>query len=219
MKNNIIVLFLGPSGCGKDTQAQKLISEHGFIQLSAGDFFRKEISAGGKLGKKLNNYLDSGVLVPNDLWYQIVKKHLEKNLSKGKVILQGIVREEAQKEMVNEILNKLGYSLDAVIHFDLSLKNAIERMSLRRTCPKCGRIYHLKFSPPKQVNVCDNDGESLIQRDDDTEEAINSRLDYYQKNIKSILKYYDDKKILFHIDGGESIANVYTQLVKILENL
>jgi len=219
VEKNMIVLFLGPSGCGKDTQAQKLIKEYGFIQLSAGDFFRNEILDGGKLGKKLKKYLDSGVLVPNELWYEIVKKHLTKNLSKGRIILQGVVREVVQKELVDDILDKLGYSLNAVIHFDLSVENAIERMALRRSCPKCGQIYHLKFTPPKKENICDKDGEKLIQREDDTEKAINSRISYYQDNIKPILKYYEDRKILYHIDGGETIPNVYKQLVELLENL
>lgn len=219
MKENLVVLFLGPSGCGKDTQAQMLIEEFGFKQLSAGDFFRKEIAEGDEEGRRLKEYLDTGVLVPNDLWYQVVKKHIKKNISEGRIIFQGVVREVQQKEIIDEILEECGFPLQAVIHFDLSIEDAIERMSLRRSCSKCGKIYHLKFDPPQQAEVCDLDGEKLVQRDDDTGEAIKGRISFYQNNIKPILKYYKDKNILWHIDGGKSIPEVYKQLLNILEKI
>lgn len=219
MKENLIVLFLGPSGCGKDTQSELLVKDYNFQNISTGNLLREEIREDTKDGKVLKDMVDNGLWPPNDLMYRVFIKRMSEMDLKKRLILQGFIREKNQPLLFEKLLSELNLKLDLAVHFDLSLDEAVVRLSYRRICPKCNEIYHLKYKPPKRDGICDKDGEELFQRNDDYPEAIEKRLAQYNKDIEFLINLYDRRGILKHVDGSKSIPDVYKQLLVILEKL
>jgi len=202
----MIVVFLGPPGAGKGTQAQRLAQEKGFIHISTGDLLREAVKKGTELGKKAKEYMDRGELVPDHLIVEMIK---EKIPSEGNGILDGFPRTVAQAEALDAMLTGMGKLVDAVILFDVPDEVVIERLSGRRIDPKTGKVYHIKYNPPPE-------GVEVIQRDDDREEVIKKRLEVYRKQTAPLIEYYKERGLLKVIDATKSPEEVYKELLKVL---
>jgi len=202
----MIVVFLGPPGAGKGTQAQRLVEEKGFIHISTGDLLREAVREGTPLGLKAKEYMDRGELVPDELILELIKEKLPKE---GKVILDGFPRNIAQAEALDRMLSEMGRKVDAVILFDVPDDVVVERLSGRRIDPKTGKVYHIKYSPPPP-------GVEVIQREDDREEVIRKRLEVYRRQTAPLIEYYRKKGILIRIDATKTPDEVYEEILKAL---
>ena len=202
----MIVVFLGPPGAGKGTQAQRLVEEKGFIHISTGDLLREAVKKGTPLGLKAKEYMERGELVPDELILQLIKEKLPKE---GNVILDGFPRTIAQAEALDKMLQQLGKKVDAVILFEVPDEVVIERLSGRRIDPKTGKVYHIKYNPPPP-------GVEVIQREDDKEEVIRKRLEVYRKQTAPLIEYYEEKGILKRIDATKSPEEVYKEILNAL---
>ena len=211
----MILVFLGKAGTGKGTQAQMLAKKTGIVQASMGDVLREEIAKKTALGKQIAEIINSGILVPDALTAQMLDVWLEgRDLRKG-IVFDGFPRTLEQAQMLDELLAKRNLQVDLVLNFTVPEKKLIERLSNRRTCEKCKRVYNLITAPPKKTGICDIDGGELIQRDDDREESIKERFKIYNQQIKPILEFYKGKVI--EVDASGSIEQVDKKVMQILE--
>ncbi|EDP74974.1 adenylate kinase [Hydrogenivirga sp. 128-5-R1-1] len=211
MRKNLV--FLGPPGAGKGTQAKRLAQELGLMHISTGDILREAVKKGTPLGKKAKEYMDKGELVPDDLIVALIEEVMP---PEGGVIFDGFPRTIAQAEALDEMLSKKGMGIDAVVLFDVPDEVVVERLSGRRVCPSCGAVYHIKFNPPENDEVCDRCGTKLIQRDDDREEVVRNRLEVYRRQTEPLIEYYERKGILIRLDASKEIEEVYQELKKVV---
>ncbi|WP_425445964.1 adenylate kinase [Dethiothermospora halolimnae] len=210
------LILLGPPGAGKGTQASGIIEKYNVPHISTGDIFRKNIKEGTDLGKKAKEYMDKGLLVPDEVVVAIVKDRLTEDDCKKGFLLDGFPRTVAQADALDGELKALDYSLDYVLNIEVDKDILIERAVGRRICKNCGATYHIKYNPPKTENVCDECGGELYQRDDDTEETVSKRIEVYLKQTKPLIEYYNDKNLLVDINGEQDIDKVFEDIVNIL---
>lgn len=210
------LILLGPPGAGKGTQASGIVKKYNIPHISTGDIFRKNIKEGTELGKKAKEYMDKGLLVPDDIVVAIVKDRLTESDCKDGFLLDGFPRTVAQADALEAELKNLDMQLDKVINIEVDKEALIERAVGRRICKECGATYHIKFNPPKQEGVCDVCGGQLYQRKDDTVETVTKRIEVYIEQTKPLIDYYKDKGILANIDGMQSIDKVFEDIVKAL---
>lgn len=202
------VVFLGPPGAGKGTQAKFLQEKYGACQVSTGDILRKAVQDHTPLGKKAAEYLDKGELVPDDVVLDLVAERLQqKDCEKG-FILDGFPRTVAQAEGLERILEHLGRGLDSVLCLQLPQEVIIRRLSGRRNCRKCGGLYHAAWSPPRRDGVCDQCGGELYQRQDDREETVAARLRVFDAQTAPLAEYYRKKGLLRPINGEGSVEEI-----------
>jgi len=210
MKNKNIII-IGPQGSGKGTQADIISAEFNIPHISTGDIFRQNIKKKTKLGEKIKSFTEQGHLVPDKITNAVIKKRLaQKDCQKG-FVLDGFPRNLEQANFLDSITN-----ISLVLEIWISDKESIKRISGRRTCPKCGKIYHLVFKPSKKKNVCDEDGEKLIIRNDDKPKAIAKRLKIYHGETSPLVNYYKKRKIHIKVDGTPAIPKVTEKIMEIL---
>ncbi len=214
------IVMLGAPGAGKGTQAKRIAEKHGLPHISTGDIFRANLKEGTPLGLKAKGYMDAGTLVPDELTCELVADRIaQADCAKG-YVLDGFPRSVPQAEALQAMMAKRGDRLDVAVNIDVKDGEIIDRLTARRTCPKCGAIYNLKFSPPKQEGVCDNPacgGAVLLLRDDDREETIRQRLEVYHETTEPIIAFYDQQGILKTVDGTGSTPNaVFDTIEEIL---
>lgn len=197
------IIFLGPPGSGKGTQAKLLSERQGIPHISTGDIFRMNIKGGTELGKKASEFMNKGLLVTDEITNAMVEKRLqEKDCEKG-FILDGYPRTVPQAEFLGKISG-----IDKVINFVLGDEEIIRRISGRRTCPNCGAGYHTEFLRPKKEGMCDKCGAKLSQRDDEKPEVVRKRLEVYNTQTAPLIEYYKGKGTLMEIDALPSINEV-----------
>jgi adenylate kinase len=212
----IRVVLLGPPGAGKGTQAKLLGERFEACQLSTGDLLRKAVSERSPLGKEAAAYIERGALVPDHLIVDLVAERLkEKECAKG-FILDGFPRTLAQAESLDGILKRLGMELDAVLSVRVPEQLIVERLAGRRTCNRCGTLYHTIFNPSKAGSSCDRCGGELYQRDDDREETINARLRVYAEQTAPLVSYYRERGLLRDIDGAGRVEEIRERVVQAL---
>lgn len=193
------IIMLGAQGTGKGTVAGILSTELGIPQVSTGDIFRKNIKEETELGKKANEYIKNGNLVPDEITVPMVASRLEEDDAKNGVILDGFPRTIAQAEKLDEMLSKKGNKIDLVINLTTPRDEIIERILTRRVCSNqaCKATYNIVMNPPKQEGICDKCGSELVQREDDTsEDAIRRRLAIYDEQTSPLVEYYEKKGVL-----------------------
>ncbi|MEC9491867.1 adenylate kinase [Flexistipes sp.] len=213
----INMVFLGPPGAGKGTQSEQIIKDFGIVQVSTGDILRKAVKDGSELGKLAKQYMDEGKLVPDDVIIGIVKDRLKENDCQNGFILDGFPRTIPQAEALDKMLKEdLNISLTHVISLEVDDGKIIERLTGRRTCPQCGRGYHISFDPPQKQEICDECNTQLIQRDDDKEETIKKRLNVYHEQTVQLKDYYGKQSILTTVDGEKTPDEVYKNIKDIL---
>ena len=212
------MIFLGPPGIGKGTQAKLLAEQHASAHLSTGDMFRSVISRKTDLGTLAKSFIDKGKLVPDDFVLDMVNDRLREDDTASSYIFDGFPRTMPQVEGLKKLLKELGQSIDHVIAFEGDDAVLVERLSSRRTCPDCGKIINLIFSPPKVTGQCDDCGGELFQRNDDKPEVIQKRLDVYEEQTEPLVNYYESKALLRRVDGMGSVHEVAERIDKYLIN-
>ena len=208
------LIMMGAPGAGKGTQAAKIAKKYGIPQISTGDMFRSAVKEGTELGKKAQEYMSAGKLVPDEVTIGIVRERLGKADCEQGFILDGFPRTVDQADALKNILMDLGKGISAVINIDVPLSDLIERGVGRRICKSCGATYHIRFNAPAVENVCDSCGGELYQRADDTEETMTKRLRVYESSTRPLIDYYKAAGVYVEIDGRQSIDAVTEALAK-----
>ena len=219
MKKNIHIILLGPPGCGKGTQAQKLISEFGFVQLSTGDMLRAAISKGTEIGMQAKSIIDKGELVSDEIVIGIVRDRIFSTECECGYMLDGFPRTLAQAEKLDQILSDRNQKIDVVFRLCVPDDMAIRRTAGRRFHITSGRSYNIEFNPPKIEGRDDITGEKLVQREDDKEEIVQSRLNTYHELTEPLVRYYQKQGILKAIDGTGSPENIYAEIKQTLNEV
>ena len=210
------IVFMGPPGAGKGTQAEKIIENYQIPHISTGDMFRKAIKDQTELGMEAKRYMDQGALVPDHVTIGIVKDRLSESDCKSGFLLDGFPRTVDQAKALDEILTSLDSKIDYVINIDVDLDILKERLTGRRICRSCGATYHMVFNPPAVAGVCDKCGGELYQRKDDNEETVGNRLDVYVSQTKPLLDYYSLAGNLVNINVQQSIDLVFAEIQDVL---
>ncbi|MCL2817343.1 MAG: adenylate kinase [Clostridiales bacterium] len=206
------IVLLGPPGAGKGTQADALVKRLFIPHISTGDMFRAAIKAATPLGLEAKEYLDMGFLVPDDVTIRIIRDRLSQKDCREGFVLDGFPRTRAQAEAFRDMLAERNEPLDIVLNIIVPMENLLVRLTGRRCCKRCGSIYHLLYSPPKEPNVCDNCGGELFQRPDDSEETVLRRLKVYEEETFPLIKFYKDEGLLRDVDGDQPVSRVMLAL-------
>ncbi|WP_234123234.1 adenylate kinase [Clostridium hydrogenum] len=210
------LILLGPPGAGKGTQAKLISSNFEVPHISTGDIFRANISQNTELGIRAKQFMDKGLLVPDEVTIDIVKDRLTKDDCKNGFLLDGFPRTVKQAEALDKFLSQNGKKIDATILIDVPKEDIFDRMTGRRVCTKCGASFHVKFNPPKVEGICDLCGSEVVQRKDDTEETVKERLEVYDKQTEPLVVYYKSKNVLKAVDGTQDINKVFKDISNIL---
>lgn len=206
-------VLLGPPGAGKGTQAVKLVAQYGVPQISTGDIFRMNIKQGTELGKKAQEYMNAGQLVPDELVVDLVKDRLMQEDCANGYLLDGFPRTIAQAEQLDKFLEEKGQKLDAVINFEVGHDTLMERLTGRRICKKCGASYHIVNIPPKVDGICDICGGELEQRKDDTVETAEKRIAVYEESTAPLIGYYTKTGALRNFNAEKDHDVVFKEIV------
>lgn len=212
------ILFIGPPGSGKGTQAQKLAAAKNFAHLSTGDLFRKNLKGKTSLGQKAQSYIDQGVLVPDEVTNAMVEEFVRDVPIGRDILFDGFPRNFNQSEALDDILKKTDRRLNKVFFLTLSDDLIVERLRGRLWAPKSGRVYHIKNNPPKRTGFCDVSGEALIKRSDDREELVRPRLQVFHKETKPLLKKYEENALLVKVKAKSSPEEVFQEILQFFLN-
>ena len=197
------VILLGPPGAGKGTIAKALMQHDGSVQISTGDILRTAITAGTTLGKQVEAAMAAGNLVTDELIMDIMEQRLQEEDCQQGYLLDGFPRTIPQAEALKALLAKLGEKLDCVLELDIPRDVIIDRLTTRRTCNNCGEIYNIKSKPPKVGDICDVCGSEIMQRDDETEEAIENRLQIYNQQTAPLVDFYRNDGLLVSVPSSD----------------
>jgi len=197
------VILLGPPGAGKGTIAKALMQHDGSVQISTGDILRTAIAAGTTLGKQVEAAMAAGNLVTDELIMGIMEQRLQEEDCQQGYLLDGFPRTIPQAEALKALLAKLGDTLDCVLELDIARDVIIDRLTTRRTCNNCGEIYNIKSKPPRVEGVCDVCGSDIVQRDDETEEAIENRLQVYNELTAPLVEFYRNDGLLVSVPSSD----------------
>ncbi len=207
-------VLLGPPGAGKGTQAVRLVEKYEIPHISTGDIFRKNIKEGTELGKKAQEYMNAGALVPDELVVDLVKDRLQQDDCKNGFLLDGFPRTIFQAEKLDEFLSESNLKMDIVINLKVEKEALIKRLTGRRVCKDCGASYHIVNIPPKKEGVCDICGGELIQRKDDNIETVENRINVYEDQTAPLIGYYKEAGSLVDFDGEASLDEVFDAIVQ-----
>ncbi len=207
-------VLLGPPGAGKGTQAVRLVEKYEIPHISTGDIFRKNIKEGTELGKKAQEYMNAGALVPDELVVDLVKDRLQQDDCKNGFLLDGFPRTIFQAEKLDEFLSESNLKMDIVINLKVEKEALIKRLTGRRVCKDCGTSYHIVNIPPKKEGVCDICGGELIQRKDDNIETVENRINVYEEQTAPLIGYYKEAGSLVDFDGEASLDEVFDAIVQ-----
>lgn len=210
------LIFIGPPGSGKGTQAKRLAGRFGIPHISTGDMLREAVAGGTELGKKADAIMKSGALVPDDVMIGMIRERLTRADAKKGFILDGFPRTLPQAEKLDTLLSGNGKDGLRVLQLLVPDEAIVKRIALRRTCAQCGAIYHLEHQPPKVAGVCDRDGGELIARPDDNETAVRKRLDAFHRQTAPVADYYRTKSVLKTVDGIGPVDEVFERIERSL---
>ncbi len=210
------IIMLGAPGAGKGTQAKRIAEKYSIPHISTGDIFRANIKNGTDLGKKAKEYMDQGLLVPDELTCDLVMDRIQQDDCKNGFVLDGFPRTIPQAEALDGALNKIGQKMDFAVDVDVPDENIVNRMGGRRACLSCGATYHVEFNPTKADGICDACGAQTVLRDDDKPETVQKRLTVYHDQTQPLIDYYKNQGILKSVDGTQPMDSVFDAIVGIL---
>jgi adenylate kinase len=208
------IVFLGAPGCGKGTQAKKLMADRNIPQISTGDMLREAVAQGTRFGQKAKAILEAGQLVSDDIVLGIISERLAQPDAADGFILDGFPRTVQQAMDLEELLDQLGTPLDAAILLDVDFDILMKRLTGRRTCSLTGKLLNIYFSPQEELDECINAGGELIQREDDNEETIGNRLEVYKERTEPVVEFYRRRGTLKTINAVGAIDEVYERLLE-----
>jgi len=212
----MILILLGPPGAGKGTQAKMLARDLRIPHISTGDMFRDHKARGTELGKQVDAIMASGALVPDEVTNAMVKDRLGRPDVAGGFILDGYPRTTAQAEFLDRLLRSLGQGAGLALSYEVAEELLVDRLSGRRSCSKCGAVYHVTANPPKVAGACDRDGASLVLRDDDKPETVKRRLAEYEAKTEPLKRYYHERGTLSQIEGVGSPDEILAATKRVL---
>jgi adenylate kinase len=213
------LILLGPPGAGKGTQAKMMVDKFGIPQISTGDLLRAAISSGSELGNKVQSYVTSGGLVPDELVLSVLLARLEDKDCKKGFILDGFPRTLGQADSVGKALDSRGMPLSGVVAIMVPDQDLIDRLTGRRICKVCSTSFHLTFSPPSKEGFCDRCKGELYQRKDDSFEVISNRLKVYHDQTQPLIEYYGKRNLLHKVDGSGKIEMIFDKICDIIKGL
>jgi adenylate kinase len=209
------IILLGPPGVGKGTQAQLLASKYNLLPISTGDLLREEVALSSPVGRKVEQYIRKGHLVPDDIMFEIVDSMLIENREQG-ILFDGFPRNLNQARNLEKSLAQLGQAVDIAIEMYLDEDEIVKRLINRRYCSKCGRIYNYITDPPAKDGVCDVDGQKLVKREDDNEEVIKKRFQIYQTETRPLISHYKTLNVYKRIEAQgdqEEVSRALSEIV------
>jgi len=212
----LALLLFGPPGAGKGTQARRISAALGIPTISTGDMFREALKNQTELGKTAKSYMESGGLVPDELVSAMVKERIAREDCALGFILDGYPRTTSQAEFLQALLDEAGEK-SLTIGIQVGDDSVVERLAGRLTCPKCGKMFHQKFTPSKAGNDCDECGTKLILRKDDTADVIRERLKVYHKTTKPLIQYYKSLGTYAEVDGEKSVDEIFGSIMEIIK--
>ena len=210
------IIMLGAPGAGKGTQAKQIADKYAIPHISTGDIFRANLKAGTELGKKAKEYMDQGLLVPDELTCDLVMDRISQDDCKNGFVLDGFPRTIPQAEALDAALSNINEKMDYAIDVDVPDENIVNRMSGRRACLNCGATYHIVSIPTKVEGICDRCGSQVVLRDDDQPETVKKRLDVYHEQTQPLIDYYKEQNILKTVNGTQPMEDVFAAIVEIL---
>jgi adenylate kinase len=210
------LVLVGPPGAGKGTQAEFISEQFGIPKISTGDIFRANVSGGTDLGRLAKKYMDAGDLVPDEVTNAMVRDRLARPDAAEGFLLDGFPRNVAQADELDGILHELGAPLSVVLDLDVDFEEVVKRLSGRRTCKKCGHVWHVEYDPPTNACLCGRCGGELYQRDDDQPETVRHRLEVYAKQTEPLIDYYRDTGKLIAIDAIGAVEDVTERAITAL---
>lgn len=211
------VIFLGPPGSGKGTQAKRLLDAHGIPQISTGDLLREAVRKGTPLGQEANGYMTKGELVPDSLVISLLLERIGRSDCEGGFILDGFPRTIPQAEALDQALEERKQPVDVVVNFGIDTGRLVERLVGRRVCPNGHGEWHIQFNPPRVEGLCDTCGEPLVQREDDHEDRIRTRMEAYGRDTEPLIGYYAGHDLLRTIDALGDFDGITGQIERIIK--
>jgi adenylate kinase len=213
------LILLGPPGAGKGTQAERLVEDFDLPYYATGDILRAAVKEESQLGLEAKGYMDAGKLVPDELIIRVIMDRLDSGEADDGFLLDGFPRTIGQAEALERALDERGRSLTATLLIEAPDEEVVRRLSGRRVCSKNGHVYHVDFDPPKNPEICDQDGSRLIQRDDDKPDTIKKRLEVYHEQTEPLIDWYDERGALRRFDGSRSPEEVHGHIRATLATL
>ena len=204
------IVLLGAPGAGKGTQCKRIVDKYNLVHLSSGDILRKERVAGSQLGKKAQSYMDSGGLVPDELIVEMMAAAI--NQAADGFVLDGFPRTVNQAVELDKSLSESGQKIDAVLNLEVDDQRVAKRLTGRRSCPKCGEVYHIENLKPNVDGKCDKDGSELTQRPDDKPEVVLNRLETYHKLTEPVVDYYNSNNIVYNVNADRDIDEITSDI-------
>lgn len=211
------IILLGTPGAGKGTQAEKLSENWSIPRITTGDLFREAVRNKTALGKKVQDILERGSLVPDEIVLELMGERMSKADARKGFVLDGFPRTLGQARGLEKWFSEKKETLHAVIALDISREGALQRMTGRRQCERCGSAVHLDFQPPKKAGVCDKCGGALQQRKDDEESVVRHRLEVYEEQTAPLISFYGEKGVLKRVDGGKGVEEVFREICSLID--
>ena len=212
------LVLLGAPGAGKGTQCKSIVERYNLLHLSSGDILRQERAEGTELGKKAQDYMDSGALVPDGIIIEMMAKAIDKAPAAG-FVLDGFPRTVNQAAELDKALIARGQQIDAVLNLEIEDQAVTKRITGRRSCPACGAVYHIENLKPKIEGICDKDGTKLVQRPDDTEQVLANRLETYHRQTEPLVDYYKKNNTVYDFDADRDPDDVRASMFEKLDVL
>jgi len=212
------VIFLGPPGAGKGTQARQLAAEWGVPQIATGDMLREAVASQSRLGVEAKHYIEAGALVPDEVVIGLVAERLDRAEARNGFLLDGFPRTVAQAAALDRLLAERGLALDRVVFFKVSEAELVRRLTGRRVCKQCGETFHLVSFPPRAAGKCDRCGGDLVQREDDSEATVRRRLAVYEDQTAALLDYYRSRGLLTPVKAEGAIGAIEATIRSALES-
>ena len=213
------IVLVGPPGAGKGTQAQFIASHLAIPRISTGDIFRYNVTSNTELGRKAREYMERGDLVPDEVTVAMVRDRLAEDDAQEGFLLDGFPRNVPQAETLKKMLAEIDVKLTVVLELEVDEDEVVRRLSGRRTCRRCERVWHVLYDPPARTGICDDCGGELFQRDDDSEETIRHRLEVYAEQTSPLIAFYADEGILIGIDATGLVEDITDRAIEALRHV